>query len=214
MRLSLLSVLLLAAAGLVLGACGPGKPGPQPGQTYFWRVTSSGVQFNDNCSDEPAFRAANGPLKFSTNEDTNGNGRLDPGEDVNGNGRLDGDSYIVYKGSDDGKKATLMKCTMLDPATCTPADSGVVFDVAGAEMTYATEVRTDTGSGMCKILDTQSWIVTDKLTTLDVQISDTLQLVDDPTICAQLEANAKARAPNGKGFEGCTITFAIGATNR
>ena len=181
---------LLLPIVVLLAACGPGKPGPRANQTYFWRVTSSTVEFNDNCSDEPAFRMANGALEFSAN------------------------SYVVYKASADAKKATLMKCTMLDANTCSPADSGVVFDVAGAEMTYAFELKTFTGSGKCNILDTQSWILTDKLTTLDMQISDTLQLVDDPPICDQLEANAKSRAPNGKGFEGCTITFKIGASNR
>lgn len=180
---------LIVIAALALVACGPPKPGPQAGVTYFWKVTSSTVEFNANCSDEPSFRMANGPLKFESN------------------------SYVVYKGSDDAKKATLMKCTMLDPSTCTPADSKVVFDVAGAEMSYATEVKTPTGSGMCNILDTQSWLLTDKVSTLDVQISDTLSLVDDPPICEQLEMNAQARAPNMKGFQGCTITFNIGATS-
>ena len=71
-------------------------------------------------------------------------------------------SYVVYKGSEDAKKATLMSCEQLDPNTCTPAKSGVVFDVAGAELTYAFELRTFTGSCMCNILDTQSWILTDK----------------------------------------------------
>jgi hypothetical protein len=184
MRPFALVTLLLAVA------CGPPpKPGPQPNVTYFWRVISSEVEFNSMCSDEASFRMANGPLKFESN------------------------SYVVYKASEDAKKATLMKCTMLDPGTCTPADSGVVFDVAGAEMTYATELRTATGSGMCRILDTQTWIMTDKGMTLDIEISDTLSLVDDPMTCDQLEANAKARAPNGMGFQGCTITFKIGATS-
>jgi hypothetical protein len=178
---------VLAALSLV--ACGPPKPGPAANQTYFWRVTSSTVEFNSMCSDEAKFRMDNTAITFQSN------------------------SYIVYKGSEDAKKATLMKCTMLDPSTCTPADSGIVFDVAGAEMSYATELKTATGSGMCRVLDTQSWIMTDKITTLDVEISDTLSLVDDPPICDHLEANAKARAPNGMGFQCCTITFKVGATS-
>lgn len=181
---------LTLAAALLLLACGPGKPGPQANQTYFWRITSSTVAFNDNCSDEPEFRAMNGAIEVKEN------------------------SYVVYKGSEDAKKATLMSCEQLDPNTCTPAKSGVVFDVAGAELTYAFELRTFTGSGMCNILDTQSWILTDKLSTMELQISDTLQLVDDPPICDQIEANAKMRAPNGKGFEGCTITFTVTGANR
>jgi hypothetical protein len=180
----------LFLAPLALFACGPGKPGPAPNQTYFWRITSSSVEFNDNCSDEPAFRDMNRAIEVKPN------------------------SYVVYQGNEDGRKATLMKCPQLDPSTCTPADSGVVFDVAGAELTYAFELRTFTGSGMCNILDTQSWILTDMLSTMELQISDTLQLVDDPPICAQIEENAKTRAPNGKGFEGCTITFKVTGSNR
>lgn len=185
-------LLPLALCGLALCglACGPGKPGPAANQTYFWRVTSSTVEFNSMCSDEKAFRDANGPIKFAEN------------------------SFIVYRGSADAKKASLMKCMTLDANSCTPADSGIVFDVAGAELSYSTELRTFTGQGMCNILDTQTWIMTDKLQTLDVEISDTLSLVDDQPVCDQLEANAKTRSMNGMGFQGCTITFKIGASAR
>jgi hypothetical protein len=180
----------LAIAALALVACGPPKPGPQPNVTYFWRVTTSDVEFNPMCSDDPMFRQANGPLMFEAN------------------------SYVVYKASSDGTTATLMSCTMLDASTCTPAKSNVVFDVTGAELNYATELKTPTGSGMCNILDTQNWLLTDMVTTMELDISDTLSLVDDPTTCDMIESQARARAPNGQGFQGCTITFKIGASNR
>jgi hypothetical protein len=183
--------LALAAVMLAGVACGPAKPGPQPNVTYFWRVVSSAVEFNDNCSDEPMFRMANGPLQFEQN------------------------SYIVYRGSSDGTKAVLMSCTMLDAATCMPASSNVIFDVAGAEMSFATELKTRIGTmGTCNVLDTQTWLLTDNVSTLDVAISDTLSLVDDPATCDMIEAQAKAESTNMKGFQGCTITFKIGASAR
>jgi hypothetical protein len=170
-------------------ACGPGKPGPVANQTYFWRVTSSNVEFGSMCSDDPQFRASNGPLKFESN------------------------SYIVYKASADDRKATLMTCTTLDPGSCLPATSGVIFDVAGAELSFATELKTPSGQGMCNVLDSQMWLMIDKSSTLDVSIADTLSLVDDMTTCDRLEADAKAASPNHMGYQGCTITFKVGASS-
>lgn len=181
----------IAAAALALSAaCSPTPPGPQAGVTYFWLVTSSQVAFNDYCSDDPTFRMMNAPLKFADN------------------------SYVIYKGSDDGKKATLMTCTQLDPSSCTPSSSNVVFDVAGAELSFETENKQPIGSGPCNQLDTQAWILTDKVQTLDMQISDTLSLVDDTTTCNRIETDAENRSPNHKGYQGCTITFLIGASSR
>src|SRR4051794_25681976 len=105
---------IVAAALVLAAACSPTPPGPQPGVTYFWLVTASTVAFNDYCSDDPTFRMMNTPLKFASN------------------------SYIIYKGSDDGRKATLMTCTALDPSTCTPSTSNIVFDVAGGELSFET----------------------------------------------------------------------------
>src|SRR4051794_8588189 len=81
----------VVAAALLAAACSPTPPGPQPNQTYFWAVTSSAVTFNDFCSDDMTFRMMNGPLAFMP------------------------DSFIIYKASSDGRKATLMTCTELDP---------------------------------------------------------------------------------------------------
>jgi hypothetical protein len=206
--------LVLVMTAVAVAACGPAKPGPQANVTYFWKITKSTVAFNDNCSDDPKFRSDNGPIAVSIDEDANQNGVLDPGEDLNKNGKLDTQaSYFVYQASSDAKSATLMKCGQLDPSTCTPDDSQVVFSVAGAELDFSTELRTFTGFGKCNILDTQAWILTDKVSTLDIEISDTFSLVDDPTTCDMLEKAQEMRSPNGKGFQGCTVTFNLSTTS-
>ncbi|MBK7864029.1 MAG: hypothetical protein IPJ65_36580 [Archangiaceae bacterium] len=201
---------VLAALAVAAAACGPGKPGPQSNVTYFWKIETSTVAFNDNCTDDPKFRMDNAPLSASVDEDANHNGLLDTGEDTNMNGKLDQISYfLVYKASADAKKATLMSCTQLDESTCMPDEHNVVFDVATTELSYNSESKTPTGVGGCNILDTTSWLLTDKGNALDVEISDTFSLVDDPPTCDTLEANAKARSGNGRGFQGCTVSFQL-----
>src|SRR4051812_30351228 len=105
---------LIPFAVLVLLGCGAGKPGPQPNVTYFWKITKATTEFNSMCTDNAQFRADN-TTDIKPDEDANGNGVLDPGEDLNGDGLLTPASYLVYKASEDAKKATLMKCTRLDP---------------------------------------------------------------------------------------------------
>jgi hypothetical protein len=180
----------IMAAAVTAAACSPTPPGVQPGVTYFWLVTSSAVMFNDYCSDDATFRMMNAALTFQSN------------------------SYIIYKGSDDGHTATLMTCTQLDANSCMPSASGIVFTVAGAELSYGTESKTPIGGGPCNQQDDQQWVLTDHVQTLDVQISDTLSLVDDQTTCDRIEADAEATAPNHKGYQGCTITFVVGASAR
>lgn len=205
---------LLFASLLSAFACGgPRKPGVQGDATYFWRVDSSTVEFNSSCSDDPAFRMQNPPIKVDTKEeDTNNNGVLDPGEDLDMDGMLDHPNFVVYKAAADARKVTMMTCTQLDPKTCTPASTMVVLDVASTELTFSDERKTPTMRGMCNLLDTQSWLLTDQGEKLDMAISDTFSLVDDMTACDQIEAAAKMKAPNGMGYRGCTITFHVGAT--
>jgi hypothetical protein len=189
----------IAAAALAVVSCSPTPPGVQANSTYFWLVTSSGVMFNDFCSDDMTFRTMNAPLAFMDN------------------------SYIIYKGSADAKTATLMSCTMLDPSSCTPSsttlpDGGVgppiVFDVAGAELSYQTESKAPIGTTMCNQQDDTVWLLTDHVQTLDVQITDTISLVDSDTDCGRIESDIESRSPNHKGYQGCAITFAIGAAAR
>jgi hypothetical protein len=178
----------IAAAVVLAAACSPTPPGVQPNTTYFWLVTSSGVMFNDYCSDNMMFRNMNMALMFADN------------------------SYIIYKGSADGRKATLMKCTALDPNACMPADGNIVFDVTGAEMSYETESSQPIGGGPCNQQDDQSWILTDHVQTLDMQINDTLSLTGDMTTCNRIETDAENNSMNHKGYQGCTITFTIGGS--
>ncbi len=175
---------------LTAAACSPSKPGPQANTTYFWHVTSSTVSFGSMCSDDSTFRSMNAALMFADN------------------------SYIVYTASADDKTAPLQTCTSLDATTCTPAASGVVFDVAGAEHSDETQMKTAIpGSGMCNQLDTQVWLAEDMVQTIDLKISDTISLVDDDVTCAAIQADAVAHSTNMEGYQGCTITFDIGGSS-
>ncbi len=202
---------LIVVALLAAGCPGPRQPGAQPNVVYFWRLTSSAVEFNASCSDNAKFRADNPAYPVSKAEDTNKNGKLDPGEDLDMDGVLDGATYVMYKASEDAKKATLQRCEFLSPSSCSPAPEEVVFDVAGGELTFTAQRKRGITPGMCNLLDTQSWLFTDKGQTLEAVISHTLSLVDDPVVCPQVEASQKASSPNGMGFEGCNLSFTFSA---
>lgn len=170
---------------LVLACGGRGPRTPKAGATYYWSVCASRVEFKESCSDDPAFRTATGPL------------------DQIG-------SHLIYRVAADGRTATMMACKSTDPTSCAPAANGVVFTVSGAELSYASDERTATGFGNCNLASAWSWTLTDWTTSLDVVISNTLSLVDDPIACEMVEQAAIARSPNMKGFRGCTITFTLG----
>lgn len=172
-------------ATLLYACSGTAPRPPRPDSTYYWVICDSTVEFSEGCSDEPAFREANTALQF------------EPG------------SHLIYRVSPDGTTATLMACTSYDPTSCKPATSGVVFAVVGAELAHTAEQRAPTGFGSCSLLSSWSWLLTDLTTTLDVTISSTLSLVDDTVMCEQVEAVARRRAANMKGFQGCTITFRL-----
>ncbi|MBL8956669.1 MAG: hypothetical protein JNK82_38200 [Myxococcaceae bacterium] len=202
MRLFALSVVLLAAA-----CDNSRKPGITANTTYFWRLTSAEVTFNDFCSDNMKFRTDNAAPPTPQPEDVNRNGRLDPGEDKDGDGKLTGANYFMFKGSADAKQATLLTCMFLDPATCSPSPDEVVFDVIGAELTFNVQRRRAITPGNCSLVDTQSWLFTDKGPTLSAEISHTLSLVDDPVICPQVNDSQKMASPNMQGYEGCTLLY-------
>lgn len=177
MRLSFMCLLVLLACG---------GSGPQPNQTYFWKLTTSTIEFNSMCSDEATFRQKNQPIEIKP------------------------DSYFIYKVSADGKTATHMTCETFDVRTCIPHSSGLVFTIAGLEMSSARDMKQTITSSQCSINTSESWLLTDKKgSALSIEISDTFSLVGDRTDCDEIEAQAKSQAPNGKGFQGCAITMRI-----
>lgn len=178
-------VFLLAAAVLTLSACGGGNGnGLSPNAVYFWQITSSTVEFGQ-CSDEPQFRMDTQPLSFTDN------------------------SYIIYKVSADGKKATTQDCTRLDATTCKDAANPVVFDVAGRELTFARESKDPVGMTGCNLQQNETWTLTDATRTMALDISNVLSLVDSPPACDSVEADLKARSPNMLGVQGCVVTFKL-----
>ncbi len=173
------------AAVLCLLACGPRPPGTQSNQTYFWKVTSSSLEFGA-CSDEKMFRDGLTPLKFEAN------------------------SYLIYKVSRDNKTAVTQTCDRLDPATCKPSTSQVIFTIAGAELAFGSSGKSPLGLGGCNLLDTTTWLLTDKGATGTLEISHVLSLVDNPTACDAAEKQVKAQSPNMVGLEGCVVSFKVG----
>ena len=102
--------------------CGPRPPGAVANQTYFWRVVSSEVTFG-TCSDEMQFRTDLMPLKFEAN------------------------SFLIYKVEPDGKTAVAQTCDRVDPSTCKPSTTKVVFTVANPELLFASQGKSAFGMG-------------------------------------------------------------------
>ncbi len=169
-------------------ACGPRK-GPEADVTYFWRVTSSTVEFGD-CSDSPDFRTDIQALPFTEN------------------------SYVVYKVDKAVKTAQSMTCTRLDASTCTPSESGIAFAIAGTELTFTRSLKQAIGTSGCSMQQDETWTLRDEITTFSMAIANVLSLVDGTTACDNIEANLKARSPNGLGVRGCVVTFNLGGVLR
>jgi hypothetical protein len=171
-------------AVLLACACGPGN-------TRYWKLTSSTIAFNAYCSDNTTFRGNYEALQFQP------------------------DSYFIYTLSQDRRKALRVTCVTKDPSTCTPDKSGIVFDVdvTGKELAYSKDVRAPTGVGMCTLATAETWFLTDQGSTMSLSISDTLSLVDDPATCTRLDMDLKAVSPNGQGYQGCTISYQLAGSD-
>ncbi len=175
---------LLLSWLLALG-CGARPSGPAPGQTYFWQVLNSEVGFG-TCSDDALFRAQLMPLKFEPN------------------------TFVTYKVEPDGKTAVSQTCARVDPSTCKPSETKIVFTVANPELIFSSQSKTAFGTGGCQLLDTTTWTLTDKNPIGTLEIAHVFSLVDNPTECARAEAQFKQQSPNMLGLEGCVVTFKVG----
>lgn len=168
---------------LLLAAC-PQYTGPQADATYFWQLKTSELEFNA-CSDATDFRAPLTPLELTDN------------------------TFLIYKVSGDGKRAVTQDCTRLDSQTCTTSDAGVVFDVAGRELTFTRTTKTPVGTTGCTLQQTETWTLIDATRAMTLDLSNVLTLVDAPPACDRVEADLKARSPNLLGVEGCIIVNKI-----
>ncbi|MFO0598135.1 MAG: hypothetical protein U0228_22725 [Myxococcaceae bacterium] len=173
--------LLALGAVCALAAACPGYSGPQAGATYFWQIKTSTVEFGA-CSDATDFRMGIDPIPLTDN------------------------TFLVYKVSNDGKKAVTQSCTRLDARTCIDSDAGVTFDIAGKELTFTESGKTPIGTTGCSLVQTQTWTAIDATRALTVDINNVLTLEDSPPACDQVENDLKARSPNGLGVVGCVIT--------
>lgn len=179
--------LIMAAMTLaVLVACG-GAVGPQKNGIYFWQLTSSTQEFGA-CSDATDFRANINPIEISDS------------------------TFIIYKVSADGRTAHSQTCTQLKASTCSDTDGGVVFDVAGSELTLTNAFHDQIENSTCFLDQLQTWTLTDQQKEMTLNISNVLTLTPnsssdaDKASCTSVEASLKSRSPNMLGVEGCVIT--------
>lgn len=172
--------LRLCALALILAGC-PQYTGPQPNATYFWQMRTSTLEFGA-CTDDADFRAPLTPLQLTDN------------------------TFIIYKVSSDGTKATSQKCERLDSKSCTDSESGVVFDVTGRELNFTRTEKVAIGTTGCSLQQTETWTLTDATRAMTLDLVNVLTLVDSPPACDQVENDLKMRSPNGLGVEGCVIT--------
>ncbi|MFT3711441.1 MAG: hypothetical protein QM817_27725 [Archangium sp.] len=172
--------LLVFAALCLAVSCGQ-YTGPQANATYFWQMKTSTVEFGA-CSDAMDFRMGIDPVPISDN------------------------TFLIYKVSGDGKQAVTQSCSRLDSTTCGPSDAGIVFDIAGKELTFTESSKAPIGTTGCSLQQTQTWTALDATRAITIDINNVLTLVDSRPGCDMVEADLKMRSPNGLGVEGCVIT--------
>ena len=177
-------LMVMAAAATVLMACGPRKPGPEAEQIYFWHVRASTLEFGQ-CSDDPEFRKDINPLEFGDN------------------------SYIVFKVAKDVQTAKQQTCESLSASTCTDTQGGIVFDIAGTELTFSREFKDPIGMTGCSLQQNENWTFRDEGLAFSLDIANVLTLTDATTACDNVDANLKLKSPNMQGVSGCVITWKL-----
>jgi hypothetical protein len=172
-----------------VSACG-GRKGPEAGVTYYWQIKSASVVWGDSCSDDPDFRAS------VTTPATDGN------------------TYFTYKVESDGKHATHLTCTTFNPSECTPSSDGAVMDIAGSELTWSGQSKSQIGTSACNLVQDATWTFEDKILHFTFDMSNLLSLSGTKSVCDSVEANQKAKSPNGLGVQGCVVTVHLGGDFR
>jgi hypothetical protein len=153
--------------------------GPQGGTTYYWQLGANTFQFGQ-CSDEPRFRDS---VKLTATEG----------------------KFLIYRVAEDLKTASSLDCKSLDQSSCTPV-ADETWTVAGKELALVRERKDPIGMSGCSQLQTVTWTALDRGHTVDVEINNVLTLVDNQAACDAIDADLKARSPNGMGFAGCVLT--------
>jgi hypothetical protein len=179
----------VALCGLMAAGCSR-EPGAHPNEVLFWRIASSEVAFGEQCSDEPEFRAAMEPIAFDAN------------------------TYLIYRVNSEATAATSLRCQSFDVSSCTESENGLVFDVAGSELLLSQDAKQPIGSEGCQLHQAQSWTLSDRGEQLDMSIVSVLSLIGAPAACAKIEQGLVNDSPNQRGFQGCVVTFSVGADRR
>lgn len=170
---------LLPVFLLVFAAC------PEPRKAFFWRITSSSVEFGQ-CTDEAWFRDS-----FQA---------PDAGDST----------YLIYEISKDGKTATGLDCTRVDIDTCTTPVNAITWQVNGKELSRTATFDSSIPDAGCTIEENLTDTITDNGKTMDDAVVDVISLVDEQAgACADLDTQVKAHATNGFGLEGCVVTLKL-----
>ena len=188
-----LSSLVVVLTFAVLSAASGGverSPGPaeeERGEVFYWLVTSSDLTWGEECSDSESLREDVGPVEFEEN------------------------SYLIYEVSDDGTEAVAMDCTSTDASSCTESDLDIRFVIDGSTLKYQPEpdVKDIEGSD-CDLEGTQTWTIEDQGETGTFALDVGFALIGDVDDCAAHQAALEAQSDNGKGLDGCVVTYDIG----
>jgi len=178
--------LIMLAVSLGLTAC-PRSKIPEANATYFWQVTTSTLEWG-SCGDSMSLRGGVSPITVAAN------------------------SFLIYRVDATGKKAVSQTCPQLDVSTCTDSTSNIIFDIAGSELTFASERTDAVQNSTCQLRQNETWTMVDKGTSMTLEINTVLSLTGSEADCPKLEASVKAESANGLGIVGCVISRKLEGT--
>ncbi|MGV3624754.1 MAG: hypothetical protein ACO1OB_28300 [Archangium sp.] len=171
----------LALTLLLLTACPGPATGPTPGGTYFWRITSSTIEFGA-CSDEPTFREGLKPVPFGPS------------------------SFVVYRVAADGKTAATQDCSRLDAQSCTTPPDADIYDISGFELTRSETFKNPIQNSTCMLSQNINETIVEDGRKMTFDLVSILTLTDAPADCENVEKGLQQNSPNGLGVEGCVVT--------
>ncbi len=176
----------LAAVMSVLVAAGCGE------SKVMWLLESSSVVFDETkCTDDSEFRSLWPPATVSTDA---------------------GAVYLAYEYSADHKTARGMHCPSYKVEDCAASKDLPLFTAKGSTLTrqYAFQF-TANADATCTATGNVTFTLADRGDTMNVGEKTVLTLTG---ACTTVEADARARAPNGLGVDGCTFTrYLVGTRN-
>lgn len=158
----------------------------------MWLLESSSVSFDESkCTDDSEFRSLWPPAEVRTDA---------------------GAVYLAYEYSTDRKTARGMRCPSYDVDACTAENDLPLFTVKGSTLTRKYVFGFDAnGDATCQAIGNVTFTLADRGETMNVGEKTVLTLTG---ACDTVEADARERATNGLGINGCTFTrYLVGTRN-